>query len=211
MSSQPCGVVRAESPVRSSTVVVADSTIAGPSTRCSGTSASSSWTGSSHQPPSQARRAPPGAARRPRGEGRLGRHRRQPADDGETRVDEHRFLVAQRVRVQRLVSGVERIGDGGDGVGSGPVDVVERHLDLEDLLAVAHVRAPAAEDLSLERGLGETRASLGLHLAVQRFETPGIEGGWRHRCVSARSRSAGRSRACPRRRTPAQAAGPRRG
>ena len=113
--------------------------------------------------------------RHPSRKGRLGRHRRQPADDGKARIHQHRLLVAQRVRVQRLVAGVERVGDGRNGVGSRPVDIVERHLDFEDLLAVAHVRAPAASDFALECGLGKPRTTLRLHLAVECIHTARVE------------------------------------
>ena len=71
----------------------------------------------------------------------LASRNRQPlhfADRRDAGVDEHHFLAARGVGVQFLVPDMKAVLDPVDEIGRVPVEAVERDVDLEDLLAIAH-------------------------------------------------------------------------
>ena len=96
-------------------------------------------------PPAEVDAPVPGSGHRLTGRRglRLGGRHRQRADDRDARVHEDDVLVGRAVRVERLVPPLEAFHDLCHEVGSGEIEPVEGHADLEDLLAVPHVERPA--------------------------------------------------------------------
>ena len=100
---------------------------------------------------------------------------------------------------------MERRGDRLGRVRRRPVDMIQRHRDLEHLLAIAHVGGAAHRDLAIEPA--EPRAALPLHRGERGVAAP------RRRCARrapgcASARPAGRCSACPRPTAPTPRAAP---
>src|SRR4051812_16192390 len=76
--------------------------------------------------------------------------RRHRANRGDARIHEHDLLARRGVGVQFLVFAMKALLDPVDQIGAVPVETIERYVDLEDLLAVAHFGRPFDRHRSLE-------------------------------------------------------------
>src|SRR5262249_48433919 len=76
--------------------------------------------------------------------------RRHRADGGDAGVDEHDLLLARSIGVELLMPDMEAILDVGDQRGRIEVDAFEGNVDLEDLLAIAHLGGALDRDRTIE-------------------------------------------------------------
>ena len=105
---------------------------------------------------------------------RFVRHARQHTYHRGARIHQHRALFAQCVGVEFLMTVVEPLNNLRQRVGDTPVDVVQRHVDLEDLLAVAHLHRALHAHRPVERR-AQTRESLLLHFGEQPFDADAVQ------------------------------------
>ena len=61
------------------------------------------------------------------------------ADGGDAGVDEHDLLAGRGIGVEFFVAAMEALLDLVDQRGRIPVETIERHVDLKNLLAIAHL------------------------------------------------------------------------
>src|SRR5689334_15684743 len=72
------------------------------------------------------------------------------ANRGHARIDEHDFLVARGVSVKLFMPEMKTLLDLGDQRRRVEIDAIEGHIDLEDLLAIAHLGRALDLDRSTE-------------------------------------------------------------